>query len=39
VDGHTYGVGFHNVHGVRATLDLDLTLARGIKLVAPQEGG
>jgi hypothetical protein len=39
VDGHTYGLGFHNVHGVRATLDLDLALARGIKLVAPQKGG
>ena len=35
VGGHTYGVGFHNVHGIRPTLDLDLALARGIMLVAP----
>jgi hypothetical protein len=36
VDGHTYGVGFHNVHGLGATLDLDVELARAIKLVAPR---
>ena len=35
VGGHTYGVGFHNVHGIRSTLDLDVALARGITLVAP----
>jgi hypothetical protein len=35
VSGHTYGVGFHNVHGIRSTLDLDVALARGITLVAP----
>jgi hypothetical protein len=34
VSGHTYGVGFHNVHGLRPTLDLDVALARGIRLVA-----
>jgi hypothetical protein len=34
VGGHTYGVGFHNVHGLRPTLDLDVALARGIRLVA-----
>jgi hypothetical protein len=33
VAGHTYGVGFHNVHGIRATLALDVALARSIKLV------
>jgi hypothetical protein len=31
--GHTYGVGFHDVHGIRATLALDERLARGIRLV------
>jgi hypothetical protein len=35
VSGHTYGVGFHKVHGLRATLELDMALARGIRLVAP----
>jgi hypothetical protein len=35
VGGHTYGVGFHNVHGLQQTLDLDVALARGIRLVAP----
>jgi hypothetical protein len=35
VGGHTYGVGFHNLHGVAQTLELDKILARGIKLVAP----
>jgi hypothetical protein len=39
VDAHTYGVGFHNVHGIRATLDLDLALAHGMRLVVPQKGG
>lgn len=34
-DGHTYGVGFHNVHGVRQTLALDVALVRGIRLVGP----
>jgi hypothetical protein len=33
--GHTYGVGFHSVHGLRQTLDLDVALARGIRLVTP----
>jgi hypothetical protein len=33
VGGHTYGVGFHNVRGIRATLALDIALARSIKLV------
>jgi hypothetical protein len=37
VRGHTYGVGFHNVEGIRATLDLDAALARGITLVAPSQ--
>jgi hypothetical protein len=37
VGGHTYGVGFHNVHGLRPTLDLDVALARGIRLVAPAD--
>jgi hypothetical protein len=35
VGDHTYGIGFHNVHGLRATLDLDTALARGVRLVAP----
>jgi hypothetical protein len=35
VGGHTYGVGFHNVHGLDETLDLDPALARGLRLVAP----
>jgi hypothetical protein len=39
VDDHTYGVGFHRAHGIRATFDLDVALAGGIKLVAPQESG
>jgi hypothetical protein len=39
VADHTYGVGFHKAHGIRATFDLDVTLAGGIKLVAPQESG
>jgi hypothetical protein len=37
VGGHTYGVGFHKVHGLRATLDLDAALARGVRLIAPAE--
>jgi hypothetical protein len=32
--GHTYGIGFHNVKGMKPTLALDITLARGIKLIA-----
>jgi hypothetical protein len=36
VDGHTYGVGFHNVHGLRETLALDVALARGIRLLTPK---
>lgn len=35
VDGHTYGVGFHNVAGLDRTLDLDVALVRGVRLVAP----
>jgi hypothetical protein len=37
VRGHTYGIGFHKVHGLDATLDLDAALARGVKLIAPAE--
>ena len=33
--GHTYGIGFHNVRGLRQTLALDTALAKGIKLVTP----
>ena len=33
VGDHTYGVGFHDLHGVKQTLLLDLALARGIVLV------
>jgi hypothetical protein len=33
--GHTYAVGFHNLHGFPRTPDLDLKLARGIRLVGP----
>jgi hypothetical protein len=36
VGDHTYGVGFHDVHGLRQTLDLDMALARGVSLVAPK---
>jgi len=39
VDGHTYGVGFHNVQGIPASLDLDVLVARGIELVAPSASG
>jgi hypothetical protein len=35
VGGHTYGIGFHNVHGLGATLDLDADFARGVRLTAP----
>jgi hypothetical protein len=37
VSGHTYGVGFHNVHGLRPALDLDMALVRGVRLVAPAD--
>jgi hypothetical protein len=37
VSGHTYGVGFHTVHGVRPTFDLDVALARGVRLIAPAD--
>ena len=37
VGNHTYAVGFHNVEGIRATLALDVALARAIRLVAPRE--
>jgi hypothetical protein len=36
VGHHTYGVGFHNVQGLRQTLALDVALARGIRLVTPR---
>lgn len=32
---HTYGVGFHNIRGIRSTLLLDEQLARHIKLIRP----
>jgi len=35
VAGHTYGVGFHDVHGIRPTLELDEELVRNIRLVGP----
>ena len=35
VGRHTYGVGFHDVKGLRRTLLLDETLARGIRMVQP----
>lgn len=35
VQGHTYGIGFHNECGLTETLRLTRTLARGIELVAP----
>lgn len=31
--GHTYGIGFHRVDGLRATLELDKALVGGIRLV------
>jgi hypothetical protein len=33
VGGHTYGIGFHDLHGICATLGLDVALARDIELV------
>jgi hypothetical protein len=33
--GHTYGVGFHNMRGIRRTLLLDEELAKHIKLIGP----
>jgi hypothetical protein len=35
VRGHTYGIGFHNVHGLRQTLALDTALANSIRFIAP----
>lgn len=35
VGHHTYGVGFHNLRGIRHTLRLDEELARHITLVSP----
>jgi hypothetical protein len=35
VGDHTYGIGFHDVNGIRPTLMLDLELARGIRLIRP----
>jgi hypothetical protein len=35
VGGHTYGVGFHNMHGIPRTLALDKALAKGIRLIGP----
>ena len=32
---HTYGLGFHNVYGLRETFRLDEQLVRNVKLVAP----
>jgi hypothetical protein len=37
VGGHTYGIGFHKVNGLGATLDLDAALARGLRLAAPAD--
>lgn len=37
VGSHTYGVGFHAVHGRRAALLLDEELVRGIRLVGPKQ--
>jgi hypothetical protein len=37
VRGHTYGIGFHNVDSLAATLDLDAALARGVRLIVPAE--
>ena len=33
--GHSYAIGFHDIRGLRATLALDVALARGINLVPP----
>jgi hypothetical protein len=35
VGQHTYGVGFHDVSGIRQALSLDKALARGISLIGP----
>jgi hypothetical protein len=35
VGRHTYAAGFHNVHGIQRTLELDRELVQGITLVAP----
>ena len=35
VGQHTYGVGFHDVSGIRQTLGLDEDLAKGIRLIGP----
>jgi hypothetical protein len=34
VGQHTYAVGFHDVSTIKQTLALDLTLARGIRLIS-----
>jgi hypothetical protein len=38
VGDHTYGVGFHDVHGLRQTLALNVALMRSIRLVTPRTG-
>jgi hypothetical protein len=35
VGDHTYGIGFHDVRGIRQTLALDRELAQGLELVGP----
>ena len=35
VGRHTYAVGFHKLHGIRRTLELDRRLVEGMRLVAP----
>jgi hypothetical protein len=35
VNGHTYGVGFHNVKGIKRTLMLDRALVAPLKLTEP----
>jgi hypothetical protein len=35
VGQHTYGIGFHNLHGLTETLRLDEELARHLRLVGP----
>jgi hypothetical protein len=32
---HTYAIGFHDIHGIRQALALDVSLARGIELIRP----
>jgi len=32
---HTYGIGFHNLYGLRQTLRLDEELARHLRLIGP----